>query len=69
MRDSKHLFTEPSEAWMNVLKQYRERYTNKNITVSYKREIKRDFYNFRSEFKEEYVDWCWGYIAIGRFGG
>lgn len=68
MRNTEYLYAKPSGAWLEVLNQYRKRYTNKNTTSAYRRVIKRDFYNFKSEFKEEYIDWCWGYVALGKFG-
>jgi len=68
MRNTEYLYTKPSGAWLEVLNQYRKRYTNKNTTSAYRRVIKKDFYNFKSEFKEEYIDWCWGYVALGKFG-
>ena len=58
----------PSGAWQDVLDTYRAKFMNKNTTVQEKWKIKEDFYHFTENFREEYIDWCWGYVALGKYG-
>ena len=53
-------------AFGDVIDTYRKKYLHaKNYAEI--REIKEDFYTFKDVYNENFVDYCWSFIAVGKF--
>lgn len=60
-------YSEPSRPFMETLAIYRRMF-KRALNYKERLEVKEDFYNFTEVMDVDYVDWCWGYIAMGSFG-
>lgn len=53
-------------AFGDVIDTYRKKYLKAKSYADIKK-IKEDFYNFKETYNEDFVDYCWSFIAVGRF--